>query len=125
MNLHSIATNALNAVSMTQTVQVKRGTVTPEGIRGYSAPETMSARVQPVKSEDLLHVANYNESSVYRKFYVNGKLDGLNSVNGTAGDLILFGQKVYLVVSVPEDWSETSGWSCVIGQLQTDTEAQW
>ena len=126
MNLHGIASGIISAVNPKQTIQLLNGiSATPgdvyaESTPTYNDPVDVVAQVQPIRSERLRHIRNFNESSIYKAFFISGFMDGLNRVTGAIGDLIVWDSKVWLVVDVPEDFATTAGWTYAIGQLQTD-----
>ena len=123
MNLHEIASNAINAINPFQEI-----TITPRG--GYSVNQygettstegtsyTIKADIQPVSSEDIRFINNYNESTIYKAFWVSANTFGLNRPMAKGGDKVVCGNKTYYVTSMPEDWYETCGWSHFIGALQ-------
>lgn len=131
MNLHEIASNAINAINPFQTI-----TITPRG--NYSVNDygetvvtdgmaySIKADVQPITSEDIRFISDYNESTIYRAFWVSANVFGVNRPMARAGDKVECNGKVYYVTSMPEDWYETVGWSHFIGalQLQPQVEAQ-
>ena len=123
MNLHEIASNAINAINPFQMI-----TITPRGqytVNDYGetevqegSPYTIKADVQPVSSEDIKFINNYNESSVYKAFWVSANTFGLNRPMARAGDRVVCNGKTYYVTSMQQDWHETVGWSHFIGTLQ-------
>ena len=123
MNLHEIASNAINAINPFQMI-----TITPRGqytVNDYGETEvqdgnsyTIKADVQPVSSEDIKFINNYNESTIYKAFWVSANTFGLNRPMARAGDRVVCNGKTYYVTSMPEDWYETVGWSHFIGALQ-------
>lgn len=123
MNLHEIASSAINAINPFQEV-----TIIPRG--GYTVNEygeavvqegssyKIMADVQPVSSEDIKFINNYNESTIYKAFWVSANTFGLNRPMARSGDVVFCNGKKYYVTSMPEDWYETVGWSHFIGALQ-------
>lgn len=125
MNLHEIVSGAISSINPFQDITIRQsagytvdeyGETTPL----YSDPITVKADVQPITSEDTKFISNYNESSVYRSFWVNGSVFGLNRPLNKGGDLIVCNGKTYKTISVPEDWSETAGWTRFMGVLQLE-----
>ena len=123
MNLHEIASKAINAINPFQSI-----TITPrssytvndygEAVATDGTPYEIMAQIQPVTSEDIKFINNYNESTVYKAFWVSANAFGLNRPMARAGDKVVWGDKVFYVTSMPEDWYETVGWSHFIGALQ-------
>lgn len=123
MNLHEIASSAINAIN--PFVEI---TITPRG--GYSVNQygetvvtdgtsyKVKADVQPVNSEDIKFINNYNESSEYKAFWVSANVSGLNRPLARSGDKVVCNGNTYYVTNMPEDWYETVGWSHFIGTLQ-------
>lgn len=123
MNLHEIVSNAISSINPFQSV-----TITPRG--SYSVNDygetivaeetayTIMADVQPVSSEDIKFVNNYNQSTIYKAFWVSANTFGVNRPMARAGDKVECNGNIYYVTSMPEDWYETVGWSHFIGALQ-------
>lgn len=123
MNLHEIASNAINSINPFQTI-----TITPrssytvneygEAVAIEGVSYSIQADVQPVSSEDIKFINNYNESTVYKAFWVSANTFGLNRPMARGGDKVVCNGKTYYVTSMPEDWYETVGWSHFVGALQ-------
>jgi len=123
MNLHEIVSNAISSINPFQSV-----TITPRGsytVNDYGetvvteeTAYTIMADVQPVSSEDIKFVNNYNQSTIYKAFWVSANTFGVNRPMARAGDKVECNGNVYYVTSMPEDWYETVGWSHFIGALQ-------
>lgn len=123
MNLHEIASSAINAINpfVEITITPRSGytvndygeTVVTEG-SGYK----IKADVQPISSEDIKFINNYNESTVYKAFWVSANTFGVNRPMARSGDKVTYAGKTYYVTSMPEDWYETVGWSHFVGALQ-------
>ena len=129
MNLHEIVSNAISSINPFQSV-----TITPRG--SYSVNDygetvvteetayTIMADVQPVSSEDIKYVNNYNQSTIYKAFWVSANTFGINRPMARAGDKVECNGNIYYVTSMPEDWYETVGWSHFIGALQLNPPAE-
>lgn len=125
MNLHEIASSAITAINPFQRI-----VITPRGdytVNEYGEttviegePYEIMADVQPVNSEDIKFINNYNQSSIYKAFWVSANAFGLNRPMMRSGDKIEWNGHKYYVTSMPEDWYETCGWSHFIGALQLD-----
>jgi len=129
MNLHEIASNAISSINPFQSITIiPRGsyTVNDYGETIVSDGESYSilADVQPVNSEDIKFVNNYNESTIYKAFWVSANTFGLNRPIARAGDKVICNGKTYYVTSMPEDWYETVGWSHFIGALQLNPKVE-
>lgn len=127
MNLHEIASNAINAINPFQTIKITpRGGYTVnqygEAIASEGTSYTIKADVQPITSEDIKFINNYNESTIYKAFWVSANTFGLNRPMAKSGDKIECNGKIYYVTSMPEDWYETVGWSHFIGALQLNKQ---
>jgi len=123
MNLHDIASQAISIINPLQTI-----TITPrssysvneygEAVASSGESYDILADVQPVTSEDIKFINNYNQSTVYKAFWVSSDAFGLNRPMAKAGDKVAWGNQVFYIVSRPEDWYNTSGWSHFVGALQ-------
>ena len=127
MNLHEIVSSAINAVNPFQTITIKsRGGyfVNEYGEREALDNITMTCKadIQPVSSEDIKFINNYNQSSIYKSFYVSMEVHGINRPLAKSGDVVTWNGQTYYVVSLKEDWYETCGWNHFIGVLQLGGE---
>ena len=123
MNLHQIASDAINSINPFQQI-----TITPRS--GYTVNEygeavptegtayTIQADIQPLTSEDIKFINDYNESTIYKAFWVNANMFGLNRPAASGGDKVVCNGQTYYVCTVPEDWYNNNGWSHFIGALQ-------
>lgn len=129
MNLHEIVSGAINSINPFQTI-----TITPrssytvneygEAIPNEGASYQIQAQIQPLTSEDIKFINQYNESTIYKAFWVSANTFGLNRPMARGGDKVVWGSQIYYVTSMPEDWYETSGWSHFIGALQLTPESE-
>ena len=123
MNLHEIVSNAISSINPFQSV-----TITPRGsysVNDYGettvtedTPYTVMADVQPVLSEEIKFINNYNQSTIYKAFWVSADVYGINRQMARAGDKVECNGNIYYITSMAEDWYETVGWSHFIGALQ-------
>lgn len=123
MNLHEIASGAINAVNPFQEVTItpkSEYTVNQYGEAEATAgtPYTIMAQIQPVSSEDIAFISDYNQSTVYRSFWVSANPSGINRPQAKGGDIVTWGDKTFYVAQMPEAWYETAGWNHFIGVLQ-------
>lgn len=123
MNLHEIVSGAINSINPFQTITItprssytvnEYGEATPNEGASYQ----IQAQIQPLTSEDIKFINQYNESTIYKAFWVSANTFGLNRPMARGGDKVVWGSQIYYVTSMPEDWYETSGWSHFIGALQ-------
>ena len=127
MNLHEIVSSAINVLNPLQNIIITpRGNYSVneygETIVNEGEPHEILADVQPVHSEDIKFINNYNQSTVYRAFWVSANAFGLNRPMMRSGDKIEWNGHTYYVVNMPEDWYETCGWSHFVGALQLESE---
>lgn len=129
MNLHEIVKGAINSINPFQTI-----TITPrsgytvndygEAVATEGTSYTIQAQIQPLTSEDIKFINSYNESTIYKAFWVSANTFGLNRPMAKGGDKVVWNGKTFYVTSMPEDWYETSGWSHFIGALQLTPESE-
>lgn len=124
MNLHNIVRVAINSINPDQNIVVK----VFDGVDNTGTwakvtykTENAVAQVQPMNSEDIQFINNFNSSSIYKAMYIKGNWSGLNRVTESGGDLIEWDNKIWYVVSVPEGWNATAGWTKVLVVAQTDS----
>lgn len=123
MNLHNIVRTAISAINPDQQIIVKvfSGVDNSGTWAQLTYTETTAiAQVQPMSSDDIQFVNNFNSSSQYKAMYIKGDWRGLNRVTESGGDLIIWDNKVWYVVSVPEGWDATAGWTKVLVVAQLD-----
>lgn len=126
MNLHEIVSGAINSINPFQEI-----TITPRedytvNIYGEAEPinkesYTIMAQIQPVSSEDIKFINNYNESTVYMAFWLSANTSGLNRPLLKGGDKVVWGNKTFFITNMPEDWYDTCCWSHFIGCLQLES----
>ena len=123
MNLHEIVSGAINSINPFQTITItprssytvdEYGDATPNEGASYQ----IQAQIQPLTSEDIKFINSYNESTIYKAFWVSANTFGLNRPMAKGGDKVVWNGKTFYVTSMPEDWYETVGWSHFIGALQ-------
>lgn len=133
MNLHQIVRQTIAQVNPETKVTIKRfsGFNVDESGKvinaydnynpdlGHTISITVKAQIQPLSSEKLEHLYNYNSSNIYVKMFVNGEEHGLSEALNTNGDLVIFDNKIWKVVEVVGLW-KNSGWNEVILCLQND-----
>ena len=129
MNLHEIVSSSISAINPFQNI-----TITPRGnysVNEYGEtsviegePYEILADIQPVTSEDIKFINNYNQSTIYKAFWVSANVFGINRPMVRSGDKIEWNGKTFYVVNMPEDWYETCGWSHFIGVLQLNNNEE-
>lgn len=123
MNLHEIVSSAINAVNPFQEITItSRGGYTVnsygERVAVEGESKTVLADVQPLSSEDIKFINNYNQSTIYRSFWVSEDVSGINRPAAKAGDIVTYNGDTYYVMGMKEDWYATCGWNHFIGVLQ-------
>lgn len=123
MNLHEVVSSAINAINPFQEITiVSRGGYVVndygETVVCTDKKITVMADIQPVSSEDIKFINNYNQSSIYKSFYVSEDVHGLNRPLAKSGDIIEWNGNTYYVTSLKEGWYDTCGWNHFIGVLQ-------
>lgn len=125
MNLHEVVSSAINAINPFQEISItsRGGYFTNEyGEREALDNETITvmADVQPISSEDIKFINNYNQSSIYKSFYVSSDVHGINRPMAKSGDIVKWNGQTYYVSSLKEGWYDTCGWNHFIGVLQLE-----
>ena len=118
INVRAIVRSGINTINPDISIVVLQSDgfeVVPGGIQEpqYLDAVSATAQVQPVPSEELQHINNYNASSVYYDLYIDGDWSGLNRADEKGGDLIYFDGFEWLVLSRPEAFSISSNWTKV------------
>lgn len=121
MNVHGIASRAINRVNRDVPIQAKVSTGYTIDTDGTQIPtyKTINTKgnVQPLSATDLKRVEAMNVQSITQKVILRGDFEGVFKETGRGGDLLIIGNSTYLVVSVIERWAN---W-CVVGvALQVD-----
>lgn len=81
-------------------------------------PVPAIAQMQPAGSQDLMLIEGRSAGSTYKTFYITGNLSGLSALKSY--DKIIAAGKIYKVVSVPEAWNPTAGWTRVLAEEEGD-----
>ncbi len=113
MNLNFLVSRALTPVYPIIQVQLYtfagqtnvRGTLTET----YNGPFTLDANIQFPRgnlfkgSQNLQHVHGYNQTSIYKEFWINNEqITGLNRNITTGGDYLIFENLKYKIVQLDE-----------------------
>lgn len=126
MNINFIASRALTPVYpiIQVDIYIFTGQVNVLGTVGtiYDGPFTVDANIQFAAPEKLKHIQGYNQTTIYKNFWINQEqLTGLNRNISTGGDYLVFEGLKYKVVWVDEKFRV--GWvllSCAQGELTDD-----
>lgn len=118
INIRQVIRSGINNINPDISIVILQSdgfTVLPGGIQSpaYLPAVNAIAQLQPISSEDLQHINNYNASSVYYELYIDGDWHSLNRADEKGGDLIYFDGFEWLVISRPEAYSLTSNWTKV------------
>ena len=128
MNLHGIVSGAISAINPLVPATVKRSagyTTNPDGTRipAYST-FAISAQVQALSYNDLVHLEGLNIQGVRRAMYLTGNVMSAVRVDQRGGDLIVFAPGVlpegttWLAAQILEQWPD---WVKVCITLQDGT----
>lgn len=127
MNLHEIVSSAINSINPFQQIEIVGREDYTVNEYGEAVPVEKPAikymaQVQPINSEDIKFINNYNQSSEYKAFWVSADVSGLNRPLLKGGDKVICNGKTYFVTNMPEDWYETVGWNHFVGCLQLNKQ---
>ncbi len=123
MNLHSIASGAINAINPFQVASIRQSNGYTTGSDFTRIPQyintTITVQVQAMSTGDLRQVEGLNLNGTKRKIYCNGTLAGTVRVTAKGGDIITIASGanagVWLVATVIEQWPD---WCSVAVTLQ-------
>ena len=127
MNLRALANSCIQAVNPDQTIIWRKFT-------GYTKDSSMrqvpaytdysvKAQIQSAGNGDLQQTDGLNLTTVMRKVYLNGNVQGVNRIEAVGGDLLVFPEvkggtdRTWLVTQVGDTWNE---WCSVTVVLQDD-----
>ena len=115
MNLHAIATRVISAINPNRTITLQRNTGYTTAADGSRTPTfatyTGPAQIQPVDTNELVHLNNLNIQGELQNVYLFGDWAGIIRIDKTGGDMLQFDGYNWLVVQQPENWP---GWTRVI-----------
>ena len=125
MNLHAIASPLVAAVNpnVTGTLRDNQGyTTTAAGKREPVYGETTGVlmQVQALAGPELALVDGLNIQGVKRAVYLFGDVQGVVRPDAKGGDILLFSDRVWLVIAVLETWG-VAEWCKVAVVLQEST----
>ena len=124
MNLHRINQKSIQATTPFQPVQLvtyagksfNMGDDTPV----YNPPIEIMANIQLANKQSLQHLEGFNASLIYKRFFINAVITGLNRNISSGGDYLLWTepntgvQLKYKVIEVKNQFNV--GYTEVIGQ---------
>lgn len=122
MNVNYLASSALQVTYPMVTIQVYTfasqanvlGTITPV----YNSPVTMQANVQLMNRQELEHIEGYNQTKIYKNFWINDEpLTGLNRNISTGGDYLTLNGLVYKIIGVENKYN--TGWT-LLNTVESD-----
>lgn len=124
MNLHGIVSGAIGTVNPFIAVSIKRSTGYTTDTDGAQIPQyaiiAASGQRQALSGGDILRLNALNIQGVTDKIYLNGNYEGVVRADGAGGDLMSFGNHVYLVKAVLERWPD---WCSLALTMQVDAVA--
>lgn len=112
MDLHGLASGAINAVNPFIDVQIVVSTgytvdSTYKQVPTYAAPVTYSGQVQPLSTGDLRHLDALNIQGVERVIYISGAYKAVVRSDAVGGDLVTLPDGTnWLVTVVFEQWPD-------------------
>ncbi len=72
----------------------------------YSLPINIDANVQLMTNQQLEHVDGYNQTKIYKNFWINNdQLKGLDRNINTGGDYLTQNNLVYKIIGVQNNYS--------------------
>lgn len=87
----------------------------------FTEYDNLLAQVELENNQNLTHLNSFNETLIYKKFYIQSySLTGLNRNINTGGDYIEMDGLKYKIVEVQENFKV--GWVCVIGAESTSLD---
>jgi hypothetical protein len=118
MNLFALTIGAASIVNPTLTATVRRSAGYTTGDDGSQVPayrifNNIPVQVQALSNEELRQVDGLNLQGNKCALYVSGDYAGLVRLIGLGGDLFTFDNRVWLVVTVLENWGALNapdGW---------------
>jgi hypothetical protein len=129
MNLFALTIGAVSIVNPTLYATVRRSAGYTTGADGSQAPayrtfNNVPVQVQALSNEELRQVDGLNLQGNKCAIYAGGDYAGLVRLVGLGGDLFTFDNRVWLVVTVLENWGALlapDGWVKLALVQQMDT----
>lgn len=118
LNLQLAGLSIIQSVVPSQqvTVSIYAGQVNINGyLEASYVSKNYSAVVEPELDQQLLHLVSFDVTKIYKRFYIQAVLTGLNRPMETGGDTIttLSDGVKYRIVKMLEQYH--TGYTCVIG----------
>lgn len=109
MNVNYIASTALQATYSQVTVQIYifMGQTNTLGAltETYATPLSAQANVQLMTNQQLQHIEGYNQTKIYKNFWINNdQLTGLNRNITTGGDYLNLDGLIYKIIGVQNNY---------------------
>lgn len=111
MNLHALASPVVAVVNppVTGTLRINGGYTTDAA--GRRAPvftdvEGVKMQVQALTGDELKQIDGLNIQGTKRAVYLFGDIQGANRPDAKGGDVLLFSNRVWLVITPLETWGE-------------------
>jgi hypothetical protein len=122
LNLHNLVNPIISSIINNQSIKIcLPASMQDENynmITTYSEIDAL-CQIQLANGQKLTHKDYYQESKIYKYFYIaNNLLTGLNRNLGTIGDYLKWNDLYYKVVEV--NFNFNSGWVKVTGCESTD-----
>lgn len=116
MNINLLANNAVTSITPNQTVEwFQFESVTNTGVEPvvtYKAPISVAVMVQIADPEVLQYIENYASTKIYKNFWFNSQVSGLNWPQQLLQDYLVYENLRYYitkVVHIYEDWVNVIG----------------
>jgi len=122
MNLHAIAAPLVGVINgnVVGDIRVNQGYVTDAAGRrtpNYTNMPGVRMQVQALSGPELAQLDGLNIQGVKRGVYLFGDIQGAVRPEAKGGDVLVFSNRVWLVVTVLETWGEAQ-WCKVVVVLQ-------
>lgn len=130
MNLHQIASGAINVVNpfIPATMRISIGHSGPDAAGNrtplYAPALVVSAQIQALSFQDLQLIDGLVLNGERRALYVNGRFESVNRPTNQGGDLVIFPDgevwpfgTTWLVAMVTEQWPD---WCRLVCTLQNN-----
>lgn len=122
MNLHELASGAINTVNPNRplTVIPATGYTTKDDgtqVPVYGAPIHAQGQMQDLSHAEIMQTAGLNIQNITRVVYLNGQWNGVIRRDSRGGDKVVIDGQTWIVVTISEQWPT---WSRLIVTLQTD-----
>lgn len=122
MNLHQIVSGAIGRINPFVNAKLRRSlgyTTANDGtqVPNYAPDVTVSVQVQALSSDELKQIEGLNVQGNKQAIYLNGTWNGIVRPDRSGGDLIIVDNRIYLVITVLENWPD---WTKLAVVLQNE-----